>query len=293
MRVVLFFSLSNQTLDFLDRSGHWTQQLDACARHINVVFDANLKFCRLATKEYKLNGEFQIKHESQTATSRISTGTYASNAAVLLDLVLHQEFGQFFILKRLVQQGSDEIAARLDRKTHPFLHHTRRTQALQARLVASRRMPFQVAANIVRVDADEVAQTVRHEHGSQSASRTHRVSLSNLTKFSANRNHYKPVFDHLVQFAGQQASADESLQNHTLSQKMHINPADARLQRSAYRQIRIQNGIIDQRLLFAELAVARVRARDVARIAEVLASHVEQTQVVLFQLLVVRFTGVT
>lgn len=141
-------------------------------------------------------------------------------------------------------------------------------------------MSLQVATNVVRVDANEVAETMRHEHSAQSA-RKSMVSISNFAKTHKTIGHYVPVLDHLVHFASQQTSGQQTLQNHTFGQKMHVHPADAWLQRSTHRHVSIENGIVDDRLLLAELTATRVRASDVAGEAEVFASHVQQAHVVL------------
>ena len=147
---------------------------------------------------------------------------------------------------------------RLDGNVHALLEDARRAQLLVAVARVARRAAGRVAAAVVRVDAEEVAQSVRHKGGAE-VDIHHRLDVGARAQRAARRGQ-----------AGEQRA---------VRQRVHVHPRDARRHGRLDGVDGGEHGAVDERLVGREAARRRERAGDVGAVAGILAAHVKQAEV--------------
>mmetsp|Transcript_12576 Transcript_12576/g.52914 ORF Transcript_12576/g.52914 Transcript_12576/m.52914 type:complete len:407 (+) Transcript_12576:258-1478(+) len=153
----------------------------------------------------------------------------------------------------LGEQRLNEVDGRLHRQYHASLERARRAQIARASTARPRRrLVFDIPANVVRVDAQKVAHSVRHENGRNSHAQ------------------------HVVNLTDEQACVFEPHQQLPLTEPVHRLHADAWTNGRQYRALRTKHGLIEPTLVSCETAVDGVSAGDVRAVTAVLAAEVEE-----------------
>mmetsp|Transcript_8119 Transcript_8119/g.25492 ORF Transcript_8119/g.25492 Transcript_8119/m.25492 type:complete len:282 (-) Transcript_8119:757-1602(-) len=180
-----------------------------------------------------------------------------------------------FVPLRSLQQRIIEVKAWLHCDDHARLQCARGAKGTVAMIARaggqhSRRKAV-IAAHVVRVDPDEMAQPVRHEH-------------------SSNVVFHQPLHRRL---ALQDATLLQASQDDLVRLPVHVHPHHACLHHPLARDVGIENNVVDGCLLLRELAIGWEGHRDVARVAVQLGSHIVHDHVAILDALIVRHASVT
>lgn len=105
----------------------------------------------------------------------------------------------------------------------------------------------------MNIQSHEVAESMWHEHGSH------------------------PHLHHGIHIPFQNARLTQLFQLHSFRQLVHVDPAHPRLDGCHYCTVSLEDSIVDEFLLLAELAIGRKGTSDVTGVTAILASQVKQT----------------
>jgi len=179
-----------------------------------------------------------------------------------LHLLLNEELGS----GRIGHSGNDgelvEVHTRLASDDHARDERTSGTKladsGLLDALVATRE-----ASDIVSIEADQVAKTVRHEDS------TH------------------VLLHHLINVTHEEATLDQLGEADTLSKTVHIGPHHAGLHLSLNATLHGKNGLVDIALVLSELAVGREGGGQITIIAVVFATTIDQDHITVLDLTII------
>jgi len=194
--------------------------------------------------------------------------TDTSELAELGNLLLDEELGGGRVLECRVECVVVEVHTRLAGDDHAGDKRASGAELADAWLVDALVAAWE-AANVVGIEADEVAKTVGHEDS------TH-VSL-----------------EHLVNVSLEESTLLELCKHNALSQTVHIRPHNTRTHSSLYAALHGKDSLINIALVLGELTVGREGGGEITIIAVVLSTDVHKAHVSILDLLVVGKTSMT
>eukprot|EP00050_Salpingoeca_kvevrii_P006093 m.287376 g.287376 ORF g.287376 m.287376 type:complete len:522 (+) comp11763_c0_seq1:119-1684(+) len=221
----------------------------ALFRHKSLnLFDGARNLCE---KLAALTGDVDIVFNAN-ATKALELGNPLGN----------EEAGLLRVVQGIFDLHGNEVDAGLDCQDHTLLEDAAKAERAETRLVGALNT-LGVTANIVGVKANQVAEAVGHEDGTDEC------------------------LHHLVDVALEKPSGLELFAVNAVRKTVHVLVGHTGLDLRKDSTVRLQDGVVNDLLVLGKLAVGRERAGDVRSVAVVLASHVKKAHVAILDLLVI------
>mmetsp|Transcript_135221 Transcript_135221/g.320529 ORF Transcript_135221/g.320529 Transcript_135221/m.320529 type:complete len:343 (+) Transcript_135221:267-1295(+) len=192
----------------------------------------------------------------------------AAKVIELRNAVPVEELAEFRVFLCLPQGIIHEVDSGLNRQHEARLQDPLTPQRLEA-IPGVTLSTFRIAAHIMGVDSQEMAEAMRHQH---------------TTHIGCH---------HFVHVAHQQAGSCELLAHYAVRELVHINPCHTRLHGAQDSKLHGCYGLEDEALIFGEGASCRKGIGDVGSVAVVLAAHVTKNDVAVLQPSIIGGTSMT
>eukprot|EP00056_Hartaetosiga_gracilis_P001322 m.44206 g.44206 ORF g.44206 m.44206 type:complete len:402 (+) comp10589_c0_seq1:80-1285(+) len=218
-----------------------------------------------------LNGSWCLRHvvNAVCCHNHVVFNAHPSPSAKLIESVGVDKLAELRVVDCFVHFRVDEIAPRLDSQHHVLFDLSCGPKTLQPWLAAALRVTVEVTADVMRVEAEEVAQSVWHKQATE-------VRIHHLTHI--------PV---------QAAELNKRLQHLLRCKEMHVRPEDTRLECTFNCTHCVKNTLVNDLLLLCEHTIDWIRASDISTEAVVLSAHIKQRHPAVVDGLVVWSAGVS